>query len=83
MKVYLELFGYFGMALVLISMTMTSLKWLRILNMSGAFICAIYGILTNTWPTALLNLGLLVIQAVQLYRLHIETKGGRPYDIEH
>ena len=77
MNVYLEIFGYVGMALVLISMMMTSVKWLRILNMTGALICAIYGILTNTWPTALLNIGLLIIQMVQLYRLYRkENKGG-------
>ena len=74
MNVYLEIFGYVGMALVLISMMMTSVKWLRILNMSGAVICAAYGILTNTWPTAFLNLGLLVIQAVQLILLYRKEK---------
>ena len=77
MNVYLEIFGYMGMALVLVSMMMTSVKWLRIINMSGAVICAIYGILTNTWPTALLNIGLLIIQIVQLIRLRkIEIEGG-------
>ena len=76
MNVFFEIFGYVGMALVLISM-MTSVKWLRIVNMSGALICAIYGIMTNTWPTALLNLGLLIIQIVQLYCLHLkENRGG-------
>lgn len=77
MNVFFEIFGYVGMALVLISMMMTSVKRLRIMNMSGALICAIYGIMTNTWPTALLNLGLLIIQIVQLYRLHLkENRGG-------
>ena len=76
MNVYLEIFGYLGMALVLVSMMMTSVKWLRILNMSGAIICAIYGILTNTWPTALLNIGLLIIQMVQLLRLYRKEKQG-------
>ena len=77
MNVYLDIFGYVGMALVLISMMMTSVKWLRIINMTGAVICATYGILTNTWPTALLNLGLLVIQAVQLFRMYRKDhKGG-------
>lgn len=77
MNVYLEIFGYVGMALVLVSMMMTSVKWLRILNMSGALICAVYGILTNTWPTALLNIGLLIIQMVQLVLLYRkEQKGG-------
>ena len=73
---FIELFGYLGMALVLISMMMTSVKWLRILNMSGAIICAIYGILTKTWPTALLNLGLLAIQALQLFRLYRKERNG-------
>lgn len=77
MNVLLEMFGYFGMALVLVSMMMTSVKWLRIINMSGAIICAIYGICTNTWPTAWLNIGLLLIQFVQLIRLHkTENQGG-------
>lgn len=76
MNVYLEIFGYVGMALVLVSMMMTSLKWLRILNMSGAVICAIYGVLTNTWPTAMLNLGILIIQIIQLLRIHQKERKG-------
>ena len=74
MNVYLEIFGYVGMVLVLVSMMMTSLKWLRVLNMTGAVICGIYGMLSNTWPTALLNLGLLIVQIVQLYRLHLKER---------
>lgn len=70
MEVLLELIGYAGMALVLISMMMTSVKWLRLLNLSGAMACMIYGFATRTYPTALLNLGLFVIQIVQLWRLN-------------
>lgn len=76
MNVYLEIFGYVGMALVLISMMMTSLKWLRVLNMTGAVICATYGILTNTWPTAMLNLGILIIQIAQLIRMYRKERKG-------
>ena len=76
MNVYLEIFGYVGMALVLVSMMMNSLKWLRVLNMSGAVICATYGMLTDTWPTAMLNLGILIIQIVQLIRLHQKERKG-------
>lgn len=76
MNVYLEIFGYVGMVLVLVSMMMTSLKLLRVLNMTGAVICATYGMLTNTWPTAILNLGILIIQIVQLIRLHLKERKG-------
>ena len=69
MNIYLELFGYLGTALVLISMMMTSLGKLRILNLAGSLISMIYAIAMNTWPVAALNLGLIVINTVQLWRL--------------
>lgn len=69
MNIYLELFGYLGTALVLISMMMTSLGKLRILNLAGSLISMIYAIAMNTWPVAALNLGLIVINTVQLRRL--------------
>ena len=68
-QILIEIFGYIGMALVLVSMMMTSTKKLRIFNLSGAVVCMTYGVLTQTWPTALLNLGLTVIQIIQLIRL--------------
>jgi hypothetical protein len=76
LNIYLEIFGYIGTALVLISMMMTSVKWLRILNMSGAVISMIYAALMNTWPVAILNLGLIIIQSVQLWRLQRHEKEG-------
>lgn len=69
MNIWLEVFGYVGMALVLLSMMMTNTVRLRTINLAGAVVCMIYGILTSTWPTALLNLGLGAIQIVQLIRL--------------
>ena len=58
MDIYLEIFGYVGTALVLLSMTMTSLTKLRIVNMAGSVISAIYAALCNTWPVVLLNVGM-------------------------
>ena len=69
MNIYLELFGYLGTALVLLSMMMTSVVKLRIINMSGSVISAIYAALSNTWPVVLLNLGLIIINSFQLLRL--------------
>lgn len=68
-QIAIEVFGYIGMALVLVSMMMTSTKKLRIFNLAGALVCMTYGALTKTWPTAFLNLGLTAIQIVQLVRL--------------
>ena len=69
-NIYLEIFGYIGTALVLVSMMMTTVKWLRLFNMSGAVISMIYAILVRTWPVAVLNLGIIVIHIVKLWHLH-------------
>lgn len=68
MNIYLEIFGYIGTALVLLSMMMTTLKRLRILNISGSVISMIYAAAMNTWPVALLNFGMILINTVQLCR---------------
>ena len=73
MNIYLETFGYIGTALVLISMMMTSVKRLRLLNVSGSAISLIYAVTMNTWPVAALNLGLIIINIIQLCRLRRVT----------
>lgn len=72
MNIYLELFGYLGTALIFLSMMMTNLTKLRVLNMSGSVISAIYAALSNTWPVVVLNGGLFLINAVQLIRKQIK-----------
>ncbi len=69
MSIFWEIFGYIGTALILISMMMTSVVKLRIINMCGSLISMIYAIVCNTWPVVLLNLGLLIINGVQLARI--------------
>ena len=65
---FLEAFGYLGTALVLLSMMMTPLKWLRIFNVMGSVISMIYAALVGTVPVVLLNLGMILINLVQLLR---------------
>ena len=74
MNIYLEIFGYIGTALVLLSMMMTSVRRLRLLNMAGSVISLIYALSVNALPVAVLNLGLTVINLVQLIRLRREEK---------
>ena len=61
MDIYLEIFGYIGTALVIISMMMTSILKLRIINMCGGLISLIYAILRNTWPVVVLNFCIITI----------------------
>ena len=50
MNIFLEIFGYVGTALVLLSMMMPSVVKLRLFNTVGSFISMIYAFLSGAWP---------------------------------
>ena len=78
-EILLELFGYLGSALVIASMMMTSLGLLRIFNISGSLISAIYSSIIGAWPVFVMNVSLIVINVIQLLRARPSgccTSGG-------
>ena len=70
MDVFFEIIGYLGTALVLLSMAMTTLTRLRIVNIAGSVLSMIYSLFAAAYPVVLLNAGLIIINAVQLIRAH-------------
>lgn len=77
MKIWLELIGYAGTALILLSMMMTSVTKLRWLNLLGSAFSVCYALLTDAMPVFVLNFCLAVINGVQLFRLHRQKKEER------
>lgn len=73
-KIFLEVFGYIGTALVIISMMMTSVVKLRIINMCGGLISLIYAVLCNTWPVVVLNACLISINMYHTVKYFIDKK---------
>ena len=67
--ILLEIFGYFGTALVLLSFLMRDIKRLRVVNMAGGLVSLIYALCTHTMPVVVLNLSVMAINAFQLYRI--------------
>lgn len=77
-NVALELFGYFGSGLVILSFFMRDLKWLRAINIAGGIVSLIYALCIGTMPVAMLNAVLISINAFQLVRDIIrDRKKGR------
>jgi GNAT superfamily N-acetyltransferase len=62
----LEFIGYLGSVLIAISLTMKSLVRLRLINLAGALVFTIYGLLIRAYPVAALD-GIIV--AIDLYYL--------------
>ncbi len=73
-----ELIGYLGSALVVVSMLMTSVVRLRVINLVGSLIFTCYALIIKSYPTALMNLFLVGINIFHLVRL-LKTK--KDYDL--
>lgn len=71
-KLLLEIIGYIGSALIVISMMMTSVLRLRLVNILGSGISICYAIAVKAYPVAFLNAFLIIVnvaKTVQLFRL--------------
>ena len=68
MDFYVEILGYTGTVLIVISMMMSSVLWLRVVNICGSVFSATYSAISSAWPIVLLNVCLIVINGVQIVR---------------
>lgn len=73
MNIWLEIFGYIGSALVVVSLLMASVVKLRIINTLGSVISATYALIIGSFPLALMNISLIIINLYYLYKL-LKTK---------
>ena len=65
----IEIIGYVSSGLVLVSFLMASVVKLRVVNTIGSFIFAVYALLIRSYPTALMNVCLVLINLYHLYKL--------------
>ena len=74
----IEMIGYLGSALVVVSMLMSSVVKLRVINTIGSGIFAAYALMIHSYPTALMN-GFLI--GINVYNLIKLTQKDRSYDL--
>ena len=74
----IEIFGYIGSALVVISMLMSSVVKLRLINCVGSVISLIYAFIVGAFPLVLMNGCLIVINVYNLIKL---LKTTAEYDL--
>ncbi len=66
---FMELVGYTSSVVILISLLMTSVVKLRIFNAIGSFIFVVYALVTKSYPTALLNTCLVLVDLYFLWKI--------------
>ncbi|MEL0658920.1 hypothetical protein V6255_07160 [Psychromonas arctica] len=67
---WVEWFGYCASLVVLISLTMSSIIKLRLINFIGCLLFAAFAYFINSWPTMIMNLGIAVINVYFLYKIY-------------
>ena len=72
--VLLELIGYLGSLLVIVSMLMTSVVKLRVINTIGSVIFCGYALAIHSYPTAAMQVCLIIINIINLYKLNNTKK---------
>ncbi len=72
--IWIEVLGYIGSAMVVISMLMTSVVKLRIINGIGSILSGTYALIVGSFPLALMNVCLIVIN---IYNLHMLLKSKK------
>ena len=68
-KMIIEGIGYLGSALVLVSFLMVSVFKLRVVNSIGSIIFTIYAFIIHSYPTAIMNLCLVMINIYYLVKM--------------
>jgi hypothetical protein len=64
----LEMIGYLASVLVAISLMMRSLTKLRVINLSGSLLFAVYGFLIGAYPVAALNAFIVGVNVFYLWK---------------
>ncbi len=70
----IEILGIVSTIFVLISFLMKDVVKIRIINIIGALLFVIYGILLGAWSVWILNLLLIIIHMYYLSRIALTTK---------
>lgn len=69
MSMYVEILGYVGSLIILISLTMKSIVKLRWINAVGSLLFVFFAVLTNSAPTVVMNLGIIFIDLWYVYKI--------------
>jgi hypothetical protein len=80
-RIVLELIGWLGSALVILSLAQARVLRFRVLNLAGALLAVIYNVALSIWPFAVMNLIIAVIDIYWLRRLLADRHDPEVYSV--
>ena len=79
---WLDMFGYLASLIVLISLLMSSIVKLRFIDLVGAAAFTIYALLIKSYPTAIMNLGIVAINIYFLVKIYSSKESFKIIPVE-
>jgi len=79
--VWLEVIGWLGSGLVVLSLMVAGVWRFRVLNLVGAVIATAYNAVLGIWPFVAMNAAISIIDLYWLVRLHRERHDAAAYDV--
>lgn len=73
-RTVLEIFGWVGSILVVLSLMLPNQMKFRFWNLTGSFIATTYNVLLDIWPFAMMNGAIVLIDLYWLIRLRREAR---------
>lgn len=72
----IDLLGFAGSGLIILSLTMKSIVRLRLVGLAGAVMFVSYGLWLEAWPVVATNLATSTINLVRLWGLRRDSGAG-------
>jgi hypothetical protein len=71
-----EMLGYLASVFVAVSLTMRSLTKLRVINLIGALLFTVYGLIISAYPVAVVN-GFIVLVNIYYLQQSLDNIGNK------
>ncbi len=69
-ETFIEVFGIVASFIILVSLLMSSVKKLRLVNLVGSIFMFVYGVLIGALPVMIMNVGILLINVYYLRQMY-------------
>lgn len=81
MNTFLEVVGWVGSGLIVLSVMQSRMLRFRWMNLAGSLIATVYNALFGIWPFVAMNAAIAIISAYWLSRLYREAKDPAVYQV--
>lgn len=81
MNVWLEVVGWVGSVLIVVSLAQARVLRFRWINLTGSVVATAYNVIVGIWPFAAMNGVIAVINVYWLVRLYREAHDEQVYDV--